>query len=101
MLAPSCSPAQTVNLVDRVIDAGEALMRPGVDEDMGGNAQPVQAVRLIPVQYAGADHVLGDVTVGPADQFLDEGTLRVIAGGKAPVTFNPLSLSSRRLYTLP
>jgi hypothetical protein len=79
--------------VDLVVDAGEALVGPGVGVDVHGDAEAMQrgvgGVGVVGVEVlvvdAGAQHVARDRAVGHAAQLVDEGARRVLPGRDAAV----------------
>lgn len=73
------------DIVDDVVDAGEALVGPGVGVDVHGDAEAVEAVGFGVVLNGFGDHVLGDLAVGAADEFVDEGAGGVLVGGEVAV----------------
>ncbi len=73
------------DVVDGVVDAGEALVRPGVGVDMHGDAEAVESVGFGGRSDGFGDHILGDLAVGAADQFVDEGAGGILVGGEVAV----------------
>jgi hypothetical protein len=73
------------DIVDGVVDAGEALVCPGVGVDMHGDAEAVEAVGFGGGGDRFVDHVLGDGAIGAADEFVDEGAGGILPGGEVAV----------------
>ena len=64
--------ADAASAVDSLIQAREALVRPGIDEDVRGDAQSLQRERRVFLRHAVVEHLLRHRAVGSAYQCVEK-----------------------------